>query len=174
MTEKFAGTSPRLAAGAWVHPSAVVLGRVSLGELVSVWPGAVLRGDVDSIEVGEASNIQDLAVLHPNLHKPVILGKGVTVGHSAVIHGSRVGEHCLIGMGAIVIDSTIGEFSLIGAGAVVTPGSVIPPGSMVLGMPAKVVRPLTEAEKTALIKSKEDYLQLSGHYKNAGAAAARD
>ncbi len=169
MKEKFMGTGPELAAGVWVHPSAVVIGRVKLGPLVSVWPGAVIRGDVDIIEVGEASNIQDLAVLHPDRDKPVILGKGVTVGHSAVIHGSRIGEHCLIGMGAIVLGSEIGDFSLVGAGALVAPGSVIPPGSMVLGMPGKVVRQLSEKEKASLVKSKEAYLELAGHYREAGA-----
>jgi carbonic anhydrase/acetyltransferase-like protein (isoleucine patch superfamily) len=162
--EKFMEFEPEIAPGAWVHGSAVIIGRVKLGPSVSVWPGAVIRGDVDAVEIGEESNIQDLAVLHPNLHKPVILGKGVTVGHSAVIHGSRVGNNCLIGMGAIVIDSEIGEFSLIGAGALVTPGSVIPPGSMVLGIPGKIARRLGENEKAALIKSKEDYLELAKRY----------
>jgi len=156
---------PQIAPDAWVHASASVIGQVRLDALVSVWPGAVVRGDVDVVEVGEACNIQDLAVLHPNRAKPVILGKGVTVGHGAVIHGSRVGDHCLIGMGAIVIDSQIGELSLVGAGAVVTPGSVIPPGSMVLGMPGKVVRSLNEKEKASLIKSKEDYIELARHYR---------
>jgi len=165
MKEKFMGAEPQIAPDAWVHASASVIGRVRLDALVSVWPGAVVRGDVDAIEIGDSSNVQDLAVLHPNRDKPVILGKGVTVGHSAVIHGSRVGDHCLIGMGAIVIDSRIGDFCLIGAGAVVTPGSVIPPGSMVLGVPAKVVRPLKEEEKAALVKSKEDYVELARHYR---------
>ena len=165
MKEEFMEFTPQIAPGAWVHGSASVIGRVKLDDHVSVWPGAVLRGDVDAIEIGAASNIQDLAVLHPNRNKPVKLGIGVTVGHSAVIHGSVVGNHCLIGMGAIVIDSEIGELSLVGAGAVVTPGSVIPPGSMVLGMPAKVVRPLRDEEKAALVKSKEDYLELAKHYK---------
>lgn len=164
MKEKFMGFEPQVASEAWVHASASVIGRVRLDARVSVWPGAVVRGDVDAIEIGEDTNIQDLAVLHPNRDKPVIIGKGVTVGHSAVIHGSRVGDHCLIGMGAIVMDSSVGEFSIIGAGAVVTPGSVIPAGSMALGMPAKVVRPLTEEEKAGLIKSKEDYLELARQY----------
>ena len=166
MIEKFLEFEPQIAPDAWVHSSASVIGRVKLDALVSVWPGAVVRGDVDAIEIGAASNIQDGAVLHPNRDKPVILGKGVTVGHGAVIHGSRVGDHCLIGMGAIVIDSQIGELSLIGAGAVVTPGSVIPPGSMVLGMPAKFVRSLMEKEKAALISSKEEYLELARKYRD--------
>ncbi len=169
MTEKFMGDEPELAAGVWVHPSAVVIGRVKLGASVSVWPGAVIRGDVERIEVGEASNIQDLAVLHPDRDKPVLLGKGVTVGHSAVIHGSRIGEHCLIGMGAIVMNSEIGAFSLVGAGVLVPPGSVIAPGSMVLGMPGKATRLLSEKEKAALVKSKEAYLELAEHYRGSGA-----
>lgn len=157
---------PQTAPGAWVHSSASVIGRVTLGDMVSVWPGAVIRGDVDVIEIGAESNIQDLAVLHPNRNKPVKIGRGVTVGHSAVIHGSRIGDHCLVGMGAIVIDSEIGEFSLIGAGAVITPGSLIPPGSLVLGIPGKVVRPLNEDEKAGLVKSKEDYVELVKRYKS--------
>jgi len=166
MKEKFMEFVPHIAPGAWVHGSASVIGRVTLGDMVSVWPGAVIRGDVDVIEVGAGSNIQDLAVLHPNRNKPVKIGRGVTVGHSAVIHGSRVGDHCLIGMGAIVIDSEIGEFSLIGAGAVITPGSLIPPGSLVLGMPGKIIRPLNEDERAALVKSEEDYTELVKRYKS--------
>ena len=166
MKENFMGFEPQVAPGAWVHATAAIIGRVKLEDLVSVWPGAVIRGDVDAIEIGSSSNIQDLAVLHPNRGKPVKLGHGVTVGHSAVIHGSVIGDHCLIGMGAIVLDSEIGEFSLIGAGAVVTPGSIIPPGSMVLGMPGKVVRTLGEEERAALVRSKEDYIELARHYKN--------
>lgn len=157
---------PRISASAWTHPSAVIIGRVRIGALASVWPGAVIRGDVDSIEIGEGANIQDLAVLHPNFNKPVIVGAGVTVGHSAIIHGSKIGEHCLIGMGAVVMDSTVGEFSLIGAGAVVTPGSNIPAGSLALGMPAKTARLLSEEEKKDLLRSKEDYIELSKRYRN--------
>lgn len=166
MIEKFMQHEPEIDASAWIHPSAAIIGRVKLGRRVSVWPGAVLRGDVDSIEVGEGTNIQDLAVLHANTGKPVVVGAGVTVGHSAVIHASRIGDHCLIGMGAIVIDASVGEFSLIGAGAVVTPGSRIPAGSLVVGTPGKVARKLGEDEKKALIKSKEDYLALAEKYRN--------
>lgn len=166
MNEKFMQFEPEVSGTAWVHPSAVIIGRVKVGASASVWPGAVLRGDVDAIEVGEGSNIQDLAVLHANYGKPVSVGAGVTVGHGAIVHGSRLGAHCLIGMGAIVMDAEIGEFSLIGAGAVVTPGAKIPPGSLVLGTPGKVVRRLGEDEKKALVKSKEDYAALAGHYRN--------
>ncbi len=165
MIEKFAHKRPEVSAGAWIHHSACVMGEVSIGADVSVWPGAVIRGDVDRIEVGRGSNIQDLAVLHPNGNRPVILGEGVTVGHSAIIHGSTVGAHSLVGMGAVVMDSEIGEYCLIAAGAVVTPGSRIPPRSMVMGAPARVKRSLTEEECAGLVRSEKDYIALAGIYR---------
>ena len=162
--------NPIIDSSAWVHETAVIIGEVKIAAKASIWPGAVVRGDVAEIVIGEETNIQDLAVLHPNRGKPVLLGKGITVGHSAVIHGSEVGQHCLIGMGAIVIDSTIGEFSLIGAGALITPGTVIPPKSLVLGMPGKVVRQLKDEEVEELVKSKETYSKLTGLYQKAPSA----
>lgn len=160
---------PEISAAAWVHPSACVIGRVKLGDEVSVWPGAVLRGDVDRIEVGRGSNIQDLAVLHPNSGMPVLIGEGVTVGHSAIVHGSAVGAHSLVGMGSVVIDCEIGEYCFIAAGAVVTPGSKIPARSMVMGAPGKVKRALTDEECAGLLRSEKTYIELSGKYKRGGA-----
>jgi len=165
MIEKFTGSEPELAPGVWVHASATVIGQVKLGEQASVWPGAVLRGDVDRIEVGRGSNIQDLAVLHPNLGRPVLIGEGVTVGHSAIIHGSLVGSHCLVGMGAVVMECEIGEYCVIAAGSVVTPGSIIPPKSMVMGAPGKVKRQLTGEECSALLASEKVYIELAGRYR---------
>mgnify|MGYP003801025641 CR=1 FL=1 len=162
------GSEPELAPGAWVHASAAVIGRVKLAAQVSVWPGAVIRGDVDRIEIGRGSNIQDLAVLHPNLDRPVLIGEGVTVGHSAIIHGSVVGAHCLVGMGAVVMESEIGEFCIIAAGAVVTPGSKIPARSMVMGAPGKVKRELTETDCAALLRSEAEYIKLAGFYGPGG------
>lgn len=156
---------PQVDDGAWVHPSASLIGQVSLARDVSVWPGAVLRGDVDRVEVGEGTNIQDLAVLHPNRGKPVLVGRGVTVGHSAIVHGSVIGDHCLVGMGAVVMDCEVGEYCLVAAGAVITPGSRIPARSMVMGAPGKVRRELTADECAALVKSEKDYVQLAGYYK---------
>lgn len=164
MIQNFQSYSPDIDPSAWVHETAVIIGKVKIAKKVSVWPGVVIRGDVDEITIGEETNIQDLAVLHPNRERPVILGNGITIGHSAVIHGSKIGDHCLIGMGAIVIESTIGEFSLIGAGALVTPNSVIPPRSLVLGTPGKVIRQLNDKEIEALIKSKEEYSKLTQAY----------
>jgi len=168
MIEKFMDNVPEIDGGAWVHPSASVIGRVKIADGVSVWPGAVIRGDVDRIEIGKGANIQDLAVLHPNRDRPVLVGPGVTVGHSAIIHGSVVGARCLIGMGAVVMDCEIGEYSLVAAGAVVTPGSKIPPRSMVMGAPGKVKRPLTDEECRGLERSEKEYMELAGYYKNGG------
>ncbi len=164
MIQDFQSHSPLIDSSAWVHETAVIIGKVKIAKKVSVWPGVVIRGDVDEITIGEETNVQDLAVLHPNRERPVVLGNGVTIGHSAVVHGSKIGDHCLIGMGAIVIESTIGEFSLIGAGALVTPNSVIPPRSLVLGTPGKVIRQLNDKEIEALIKSKEEYSKLTLAY----------
>ncbi|MEK7721399.1 MAG: gamma carbonic anhydrase family protein [Elusimicrobiota bacterium] len=169
MIERFMDGSPEVSPGAWVHQSACLIGRVKLEDEVSVWPGAVLRGDVDRIEVGRGSNIQDLAVLHPNSNKPVLIGEGVTIGHSAIVHGSVVGSHCLVGMGAVVMDCEIGEYCVIAAGAVVTTGSKIPPRSMVMGAPGKVKRPLTDEECAGMIKSEKDYIALAGEYKRGEA-----
>lgn len=169
MIEKFMEFSPEISAAAWVHPSACVIGKVKIGAEASVWPGAVIRGDVDRIEIGRGTNIQDLAVLHPNRDKPVLVGEGVTVGHSAIIHGSVVGAHTLVGMGAVVMDCEIGEYCIIAAGAVVTPGSKIPARSMVMGAPGKVKRALTDGECSGLVGSEKDYITLAGYYRPGGA-----
>ena len=166
MTENFMDKKPQVSFDAWVHSSASVIGDVKLGAEVSVWPGAVIRGDVDRIEVGRGTNVQDLACLHPNGGKPVIVGEGVTIGHSAIVHGSVVGAHCLVGMGAIIMESEVGEYCLIAAGAVVTPGSRIPPRSMVMGAPGKVKRQLTDEECAAMVRSEKHYRELAGRYRS--------
>ncbi len=165
MIEKFMGFSPRISDSAFIHKTAVIIGNVEIEDMVSIWPGAVLRGDVEKIKIGKKSNIQDLCVFHPNRNKPVILGENVTVGHSAVVHGSVVGNNTLIAMNATVIDSQIGENCLIGAGCVITPNSIIPPGSLVLGVPFKIIRQLTDKEIKALSDSAEDYFKLMSLYK---------
>lgn len=153
--------SPTIAASAWVHPSAIVLGDVTLGEHVSVWPTAVLRGDRDAIVVGAESNIQDGAVLHCDPGKPCRLGARVTVGHRAVVHGCTVEDGALVGIGAVVLnDAVVGEGSLVAAGAVVSEGMVIPPHSLVVGIPAKVLRPLNEAQRARVARGFEVYLRL--------------
>ena len=131
----------------WIAPTATVIGKVKLGEGVGVWFGAVLRGDGEPIVIGADTNIQEHAVLHTDPGFPVTVGAGCTIGHRAILHGCTIGDNVLIGMGAIVLNGArIGDDCLIGAGALVPEGREIPPGSLVLGMPGKVVRPLTADE----------------------------
>jgi len=149
--DRFLRQPPRLGQSVFIAKGATVIGDVTLGNDASVWYGAVLRGDINRIEVGEGTNIQDNAVVHLADDHPAILGRYVTVGHSAVVHACTVGDECLIGMGAVVLDGAeIGAQCLIGARALVTPGTKIPPGSMVLGSPGKVVRALSESERAGL------------------------
>lgn len=165
----FLDCPPRIHPSAFVARSAEIIGDVRLGPLASVWPRAVLRGDINYIEVGEGSNIQDGSVVHLADEFPVIIGKYVTVGHLAMIHACTIEDECLIGMKATVLDgAVIGRRSLVGAGAVVTPGTIVPPGSMVLGVPAKVVRPLTEAEQAGLRHWADKYVEGSPQHRQRG------
>lgn len=149
--DRFLRRQPVLGKGVYIARGAVVLGDVTLGDHSSVWYNAVLRGDINRIVVGHHTNVQDAAVLHLADEFPCILGNYVTVGHSAVVHACKVGDEVLIGMGAVILDgAVIGAQSVIGAKALVTQHTKIPPGSMVLGAPAKVVRPLTEKERRGL------------------------
>jgi carbonic anhydrase/acetyltransferase-like protein (isoleucine patch superfamily) len=149
--EKYLREQPRLGEGVYLARTAVVLGDVRLGDHSSIWYGAVARGDINRIEVGHHSNIQDNAVLHVADDYPCEIGAWVTVGHSAVVHACQIGDECLIGMGATILDgAVVGEQSIIGANALVTQGTEIPPRSMVLGSPAKVMRPLKDEEVDGL------------------------
>ncbi|WP_137388933.1 gamma carbonic anhydrase family protein [Rhodoligotrophos defluvii] len=143
----------------WVAPSAAVIGNILLDRNVSVWFGAVLRGDNDPIHIGENSNIQDNAVLHSDEGCPLTVGRNVTVGHKAILHGCIIGDNSLIGMNATVLNrAQIGRNCLIGAGALIPEGKIIPDNSLVMGMPGKVVRELTEEEQQGLIESAEHYV----------------
>ena len=146
---------------AFIHETAVVIGDVDLGARSSIWPTAVLRGDVDRIEVGEDSNVQDGAVLHCEEGIPCIIGKRVTIGHRAIVHGALVQDDVLIGMGAVVLNKVVvGRGSLIGAGAVVSEGTVIPPDSLVLGVPGKVVQTLTPDQRERLAAGHVSYVAM--------------
>lgn len=139
---------PTVPETAWVAGTATVRGEVILGQHVSVWFGAILRGDEAPIMVGDNSNIQDGAVLHVSAGFPCRVGRDVTVGHRAIVHGCTVADGALIGMGAIVLDgAVIGEGAVVAAGAVVSPGMQVPPGTLVLGVPARVFGPLSPAQK---------------------------
>lgn len=142
---------PVLGRSVYLAKTAVVLGDVTLGAHASVWYGAVLRGDINRIVVGANSNIQDNAVVHLADDFPCLIGDWVTVGHSAIVHACSIGDECLIGMGATILDGAeIGAQSIVGANALVTGGTKVPPGSLVLGSPAKVVRPLKPEERAGL------------------------
>jgi carbonic anhydrase/acetyltransferase-like protein (isoleucine patch superfamily) len=163
---------PELGSRTYIDPAAVVIGRVALGDDVSIWPGAVLRGDVERIEVGAGSNIQDNAVLHVTHDGPYtpggfpcIVGTNVTVGHSAVLHACRIGDSTLIGMGAIVLDGAkIADHAMIGAGALVSPGTEVGAGQLWLGSPARHVRDLTTGELDMLDYSARNYIKLKDEY----------
>ena len=136
---------PQIDDQAFVAPTAVVVGAVTMGPHSSIWYGAVARADADQIEIGEGSNVQDGCTLHSDEGFPLLIGKGVTVGHRVVLHGARVDDDVLVGMGSIVMNGAhIGSGSIVAAGAVVTPGTVVPPNSVVGGIPAKVLRPATD------------------------------
>jgi carbonic anhydrase/acetyltransferase-like protein (isoleucine patch superfamily) len=169
------GATPELAAGAWVHPRATVIGEVSLGRDASVWPGAAIRGDVNAIVIGEASNIQDNSVLHVS-HKtpanpaggPLVIGARVTVGHSVILHACTIEDECLIGMGSIILDrAVVQQHVLLGAGSLVPEGKVLESGHLYLGRPAKMVRPLTTEEIAYFAYSAEHYVKLARSYQAA-------
>jgi len=149
----------------FIAPTATVIGDVTLGDEVSIWYGAVLRGDSDSITVGNRTNIQDNAVIHCDPNEPAIIGEDCIIGHGAIVHGARLANNVLIGMHATVLNNAeIGEFSIIGANALVTSGTIIPPHSLVLGSPAKVVKTIGEEQMQAIRKNAEVYVAKSKEY----------
>lgn len=166
----YQGITPRIHPQAFVQEQALVIGDVELGAESSVWFNAVVRGDVNFVRIGERTNIQDLSVVHVTLKKwPTFIGSLVTVGHRAVIHGARVGDHCLIGMGAIVLDGAeIGDYSLVGAGALVPPGMKVPSRSLLMGVPAKIVREVSTAELEMMRNQALEYVRLMEEYRRPG------
>lgn len=166
MIKAFNGHTPAIRASCFVAENATVIGDVTLQEDASVWFGAVVRGDGDSIFVGKGSNIQDCAVLHTDTGFPLVLGEKVTVGHSAVVHGARVGDNVIVGMHATLLNGCIiGKNSIIGAGALVKEGQVIPENSLVVGCPAKVLRQLTDEQAAGNTVNADHYIHLAKQYK---------
>jgi len=158
-------TAPQIAADAYVADDATVVANVEVGPAASIWHQAVLRGDVARIVIGPQSNVQDGAVVHVADNLPAILGRLVTVGHKAIVHACEIEDEVLVGMGAIVLDGAkVGMRSIIGANATVKQGMQIPPGSLVLGTPAKIVRPLSEAEQDEIKNWALRYVRLSREY----------
>ena len=157
---------PTIHPSAYVHSAAYVLGDVTLGAHASVWPTAVLRGDSAPIVVGDDSNVQDGAVLHVDRGVPCTVGKRVAIGHRAVVHGATVHDDCLIGIGAIVLNGVVvGGGSIVGAGAVCREGMIIPPNSLVVGVPARVIRETTTKERERIARTVQSYRVLQEEYK---------
>ncbi len=163
--DRFLGRTPTLGREVFIAQGAVVLGDVTLGDYSSVWFNAVLRGDINRIMVGHHSNLQDGAIVHLADELPCLIGNYVTVGHGAIVHACTIRDEVLLGMGATILDgAVIGEQSLVGARALVTQGVELPPGSLVLGAPARVVRPLTAAERASLRRLAEKYVEAAAYY----------
>ena len=171
MIRAYRGIVPKIAASAYIDPSAQVIGDVVVGERSSIWPNVTARGDVHSIRIGDDSNIQDNSVLHCDEGLfPLEIGNRVTVGHLAMLHGCTIEDDCVIGIGAVVLNGAkIGKGSVIAAGAVVPEGTEVPPDSMVMGVPGKVRRQLTEDERQRFRENARHYVEAARIYKDEAA-----
>ena len=151
----------------FIAENATVIGDVSLGKDTGIWFGAVVRGDNERITIGEGSNIQDNCVVHVSAGHPVNIGDYVSIGHGAIVHGCTIKDRVLVGMGSIILNGAeIGEDTIIGAGAVVPENKIIPPGSVVMGIPGKVVKEISEDQKAHILKNSKVYIELAGRYAN--------
>jgi carbonic anhydrase/acetyltransferase-like protein (isoleucine patch superfamily) len=165
MLHEFEGNKPKIGKASWIADSADVIGDCRIGEDCSIWFGCVVRGDINFIQIGRGSNVQDGTVVHVDTDLPVEIGENVTIGHKATIHGCKIGDGCLIGMSATILDGAeIGAGSIVAAGAVVTPHKKFPPRSMLMGIPAKVVKKLDEKETAELIEHAKNYAKLKDRY----------
>ncbi len=150
---------------AFIAKSADVVGKVTLGNYISIWFQTVIRGDVDTITIGDRTNIQDGTVVHVAPGYPTIIGNGVSIGHNAIIHGCEIGDNVLIGMGAIILNGAkIGDNSIVGAGSLVTQGKIYPPNSLIFGSPAKRIRDLNAEEVQSIRDNAEEYLDTMKRY----------
>lgn len=175
MIHAIGDNEPAVSGSAFVAWNAELSGRVSLGEGCSVWFGAVLRGDVNEIRLGDGSNVQDGAVLHVDGDSPCLVGKGVVIGHRAVVHGCVVEDGCLIGIGAVVLNQArIGAESIVGAGSLVTQGKSFPPRSLIMGSPAKAVRALSDDEVEKIRRNAAHYVELGAEAKRSYRELRRD
>ena len=156
------GRRPRVHAGAYVDPAAQVIGDVEIAEGASIWPGTIVRGDQDNyVRIGRNSNVQDCSVLHVTPEHPCLVGANVTIGHRCVVHACTVRDNARIGIGAVVLDgAVIEEWAQVGAGALVPPGKVVPSGWLVMGVPAKPVRQMSQAELDDIARNARDYVAL--------------
>ena len=165
MIMDFEGVNPIINKNTYISESVDIVGEVKVEGNANIWFGARLRGDVNEIVIGENTNVQENSVIHVDITSSCIIGKNVTIGHGAIIHGCNIGDYSLIGMGSIILnDAEIGEFTMVGAGSLVT-SKKFPPGVLLLGSPAKVVRELTDKEKESLKDSAKNYVETSKKHK---------
>lgn len=166
MIKEYQGTKPNVDKTVFIAESADVIGKVNIEKNANIWYNTVIRADDQSITIGENTNIQDGCVIHVGNDIPTIIGKNVTVGHKALIHGCTIGDNSLIGMGSIVLDGAkVGEYTLLGAGSLVPPGKEIPSGVLAIGSPAKVIRELSDIEKENLVKSALKYIETANNHR---------
>ena len=159
------GVAPQLGTGAWVADSAQVIGNVQLGENASIWFGAVLRGDNETMTIGRNSNVQDQSMLHSDPGSPLTVGENVTIGHQVMLHGCTIGDNSLIGIQAVVLNNAkIGRNSIVGAGSVVTEGKEFPDNSLIFGSPAKVMRTISDEDAARLRHGSEHYVENAVRY----------
>jgi carbonic anhydrase/acetyltransferase-like protein (isoleucine patch superfamily) len=167
MIRSYRGRTPQIPASAYIDPDAVIIGDVTIGELSSVWPGVVIRGDVNWIRIGARTNIQDGSVLHvmKDTH-PLVLGDAVTIGHGVILHGCTIESNVLIGMGSILLNGAkIGMGSIVAAGTLVPEGTIVPPGSLFMGHPGKLRRALTPEDQASIEAYAARYIEYSETYK---------
>lgn len=173
MIRKFKNHTPHVPDSCYIFPTATIIGDVTLGENVIAYPGVVIRGEHRAITIGDNTNLQENSTVHIEVGYDVHIGSGVTIGHNAIIHACTIGDNVLVGMGAIVQDgAVIGENCFIGAGALIRRNMVVPPGSMVYGFPARIVRPITDAEYAEIRESTEEYQVSRREFKKQDAAAS--
>lgn len=161
----FKGNTPKIHPSAFIHPSAEVIGMVEIGPEASIWPGCVLRGDTDKIVIGARTNIQDNTVIHCDEGKPTILGAGIVIGHACILHGCKIEDSVLVGMGSTVLEAEVGTLSFIGARSLLLGGLKVPAKSLVLGSPAKVIRPATDQEMALIKQGEKNYVERAKAHK---------
>ncbi len=170
----YKGVWPKIATSAFIAPTAVIVGDVEIGEFASVWFGAVLRGDTAPIRIGARTNVQDNCVIHTDEGAPATIGAGCSLGHGAIIHGATVGDGALIGMAATLLNhAEVGAGCIVAAGALLPEGKIIPAGQLAMGAPAKVARPVSDAERARVTDGIQHYLDYAREYRAALMAAAR-
>lgn len=165
MLHTYKGIAPQVSEGVYIAPGARVVGRVTLGPESSIWFNAVVRGDSDTVTIGEGSNIQDGTVVHTDGGSPAVIGRDVTIGHTCIIHGCTIGDNCLIGMGSIILSGAkLGDNCLVGAGSLITEGKEFPAGSVIMGRPAKVVRQVEARDLEKIRRGAAHYRQHARDY----------